>query len=97
MIQMQTKLEVADNSGAKLVKCVKVLGGSKRMTASIGDVIVVAVQQVLPGRHAKDRNPGRRRPLRRWFVPRCIVQPAPASCLLAGSPAPGTRGPGIAS
>ena len=46
MIQMQTKLEVADNSGAKLVKCVKVLGGSKRMTASLGDVIVVAVQQV---------------------------------------------------
>ena len=49
MIQMQTKLEVADNSGAKLVKCVKVLGGSKRMTASLGDIIVVAVQQVLPG------------------------------------------------
>ena len=53
MIQMQTKLEVADNSGAKLVKCVKVLGGSKRMTASIGDVIVVAVQQVLPGGKVK--------------------------------------------
>ena len=49
MIQMQTKLDVADNSGAKVVKCVKVLGGSKRMTASVGDVIVVAVQQVLPG------------------------------------------------
>lgn len=49
MIQMQTKLEVADNSGAKVVKCVKVLGGSKRMTASVGDVIVVAIQQVLPG------------------------------------------------
>ena len=54
MIQMQTKLEVADNSGAKLVKCVKVLGGSKRMTASIGDVIVVAVQQVLPGGKVKN-------------------------------------------
>ena len=53
MIQMQTKLEVADNSGAKLVKCVKVLGGSKRMTASLGDVIVVAVQQVLPGNKMK--------------------------------------------
>jgi large subunit ribosomal protein L14 len=49
MIQMQTKLEVADNSGAKLVKAVKVLGGSKRMTASVGDIIVVAVQQALPG------------------------------------------------
>lgn len=49
MIQMQTKLEVADNSGAKTVKCIKVLGGSKRMSASLGDVIVVAVQQALPG------------------------------------------------
>ena len=49
MIQMQTKLEVADNSGAKIVKCVKVLGGSKRMTAMVGDLIVVAVQQAMPG------------------------------------------------
>lgn len=48
MIQMQTKLEVADNSGAKVVKCIKILGGSKRMTAFIGDVIVVSVQQALP-------------------------------------------------
>jgi len=49
MIQMQSKLEVADNSGAKEVKCIKVLGGSKRMSAGLGDIIVVAVQQVLPG------------------------------------------------
>lgn len=49
MIQMETKLEVADNSGAKEVKCVKVLGGSKRMIAGVGDIIVVAVQQALPG------------------------------------------------
>ncbi|EPZ51871.1 50S ribosomal protein L14 [Halobacteriovorax sp. GFR7] len=49
MIQMQTKLEVADNSGAKEVKCIKVLGGSKRMNANLGDIIVVAVQQALPG------------------------------------------------
>ncbi|MGB0452325.1 MAG: 50S ribosomal protein L14 [Bacteriovoracaceae bacterium] len=49
MIQMQTKLEVADNSGAKEVKCIKVLGGSKRMIADLGDVIVVAVQSALPG------------------------------------------------
>lgn len=49
MIQMQTKLDVADNSGAKIVKCVKVLGGSKRMSAGLGDIIVVAVQQALPG------------------------------------------------
>lgn len=49
MIQMQSKLDVADNSGAKEVKCIKVLGGSKRMTAGLGDIIVVAVQQALPG------------------------------------------------
>ena len=49
MIQMQTKLEVADNSGAKEVKCVKVLGGSKRMIAHLGDIIVVAIQHALPG------------------------------------------------
>lgn len=49
MIQMQTKLEVADNSGAKVVKCIKVLGGSKRMSAGLGDIIVVAVQQAMPG------------------------------------------------
>ena len=46
---MQSKLDVADNSGAKVVKCVKVLGGSKRMSAGLGDIIVVAVQQALPG------------------------------------------------
>ncbi len=49
MIQMQTRLEVADNSGAKEVQCIKVLGGSKRMTARIGDIIVVAVKDALPG------------------------------------------------
>jgi len=49
MIQMQTKMDVADNSGAKVVQCVKVLGGSKRMSAGLGDIIVVAVQQALPG------------------------------------------------
>lgn len=49
MIQMQSKLDVADNSGAKQVKCIKVLGGSKRMIARVGDIVVVAVQQALPG------------------------------------------------
>jgi large subunit ribosomal protein L14 len=49
MIQMTSKLDVADNSGAKEVKCIKVLGGSKRMSAGLGDIIVVAVQQALPG------------------------------------------------
>lgn len=53
MIQMQTMLEVADNSGAKQVKCIKVLGGSKRIVAHVGDVIVVAVQQAIPGSKVK--------------------------------------------
>ncbi len=53
MIQMQTNLDVADNSGARRVQCIKVLGGSKRMTASVGDVIVVAVQDALPKGHVK--------------------------------------------
>lgn len=48
MIQMQTKLSVADNSGAREVQCIKVLGGSKRVLAHIGDIIVVAVKDVLP-------------------------------------------------
>ena len=48
MIQMQTDLDVANNSGARRVRCIKVLGGSKRKTASIGDVIVVAVKEAIP-------------------------------------------------
>jgi large subunit ribosomal protein L14 len=48
MIQMQTRLDVADNSGAKTVMCVKVLGGSKKRTAEIGDVIVVSVKDAIP-------------------------------------------------
>ncbi len=53
MIQQQSNLIVADNSGAKTVQCIKVLGGSKRMSASIGDVIVVAVQQAIAGGKVK--------------------------------------------
>jgi len=48
MIHVETFLNVADNSGAKIVQCIKVLGGTKRKTASIGDVIVVAVKDALP-------------------------------------------------
>lgn len=48
MIQMQTNLEVADNSGARRVQCIKVLGGSKRGFASIGDVIVVSIKDAIP-------------------------------------------------
>ncbi len=48
MIQMQSVLDVADNSGAKRVQCIKVLGGSKRRTASVGDIIVVSVKEAAP-------------------------------------------------
>ena len=54
MIQQETKLVVADNSGARRVQCIKVLGGAKRRTASVGDVIVVAVKEAQPdGRVSK--------------------------------------------
>ena len=48
MIQMQTNLQVADNSGAKRVQCIKVLGGSKRRYAHVGDIIVVSVKEAIP-------------------------------------------------
>lgn len=48
MIQMQSRMEVADNSGAREVQCIKVLGGSKRRTANIGDVVVVSVKDAIP-------------------------------------------------
>ncbi|HEY4136369.1 MAG TPA: 50S ribosomal protein L14 [Alphaproteobacteria bacterium] len=48
MIQMQSNLEVADNSGARRVQCIKVLGGSHRRTADVGDIIVVSVKDAIP-------------------------------------------------
>ncbi len=48
MIQAETNLDVADNSGAKRVQCIKVLGGSKRRTASVGDIIVVTIKEAIP-------------------------------------------------
>ncbi|MBM3468921.1 MAG: 50S ribosomal protein L14 [Alphaproteobacteria bacterium] len=48
MIQVETRLEVADNSGAREVQCIKVLGGSKRRYASVGDIIVVSIKDALP-------------------------------------------------
>ncbi len=48
MIQMQTNLDVADNSGARRVQCIKVLGGAKRKYAGVGDVIVVSVKEAIP-------------------------------------------------
>ena len=48
MIQMETNLDVADNSGARRVQCIKVLGGSKRKYATVGDTIVVSVKEAIP-------------------------------------------------
>ena len=53
MIQVQTKLAVADNTGARIVQCIKVIGGSKRRFASIGDIIVVSVKEAIPNGKVK--------------------------------------------
>ena len=53
MIQTETKLKAADNSGAKLLSCIKILGGSKRRYASIGDIIVVSVKEAMPNSKVK--------------------------------------------
>ncbi len=53
MIQMQTYLSVADNSGAKKLQCIKVLGGSKRKYASVGDIVVASVKEALPNSKVK--------------------------------------------
>jgi large subunit ribosomal protein L14 len=71
MIQAQSMLEVADNTGAKTARCIKVLGGSRRRYASIGDVVVVAVQKAISGGTVKQGEVVRgvivrtRRPVRR--------------------------------
>tara|TARA_B100001123_G_C14849067_1_gene843299 strand:- start:271 stop:639 length:369 start_codon:yes stop_codon:yes gene_type:complete len=53
MIQVQTELQVADNTGARIVECIKVLGGSKRRYASVGDIIVVSVKEAIPNGKVK--------------------------------------------
>ena len=53
MIQMQSKLKVADNSGAKVVQCIKVLGGTRRRTAGVGDIIVVSIKNAIPNSKIK--------------------------------------------
>jgi len=53
MIQMQSRLAVADNTGAKVVQCIKVLGGTHRRTAGLGDVIICSVKSVIPGSDIK--------------------------------------------
>jgi large subunit ribosomal protein L14 len=56
MIQMQTRLNVADNTGAKEVMCIKVLGGTHRRTAGLGDIIVCSVKSVIPGSDIKKKS-----------------------------------------
>jgi len=56
MIQMQSRLAVADNTGAKEVMCIKVLGGSRRRFAQLGDVIVCSVKSVIPGSEVKKKS-----------------------------------------
>ena len=53
MIQQETLLKVADNSGAKIVKCIKILGGTGRRYASLGDIVTVSVKQALPNQNLK--------------------------------------------
>jgi large subunit ribosomal protein L14 len=53
MIQMRTMLDVADNTGAKVAQCIKVLGGTKRHYASLGDIIVVTIKKAIPGGEVK--------------------------------------------
>ncbi|MDD5799232.1 MAG: 50S ribosomal protein L14 [Coriobacteriales bacterium] len=68
MIQMETMLNVADNSGAKRVKCIKVMGGSKRRYAGLGDVILAAVQEAQPGGQVKKGD------VVRCVVVRCVKE-----------------------
>ncbi|TWU32938.1 50S ribosomal protein L14 [Novipirellula artificiosorum] len=56
MIQQESRLEVADNTGAREVMCIKVLGGSRRRFASVGDVIVCSVKSVIPGSDVKKKS-----------------------------------------
>lgn len=59
MIQMQTRLKVADNTGAKDVQCIKVLGGSRRRYARLGDIIVISVKKAIPNANAKKKEVAR--------------------------------------
>ena len=69
MIQMQTTLDVADNTGAKIARCIKVLGGSKKRFAGLGDVIVVSIIKALPGSSWADKSKQSR--VTRGVIVRC--------------------------
>ena len=75
MIHVESNLDVADNSGARRVQCIKVLGGSRRKTASVGDVIVVSIKEAIPRAKVKKGEVHRAvnrphlLPVRRWLAP----------------------------
>ena len=75
MIQVESVLDVADNSGAKKVACIKVLGGSRRRYAGLGDIIVVSIKECLPTARVKKGDVARavvvrtRREYQRWTAP----------------------------
>lgn len=81
MIQMQTNLDVADNSGARRVQCIKVLGGSKRKYASVGDIIVVSVKEAIPRGRVKKATSVR--PLSFALPKKFVVKMAPPSASTA--------------
>ena len=85
MIQMQTYLKVADNTGAKELMCIRVLGGTRRRYANIGDVVVASVKKAAPGGVVKEgrRSQGRHRSLREG---RCAVRTAPTSASMRTQP-----------
>lgn len=72
MIQVESTLQVADNSGAKKVACIKVLGGSHRRYATVGDIIMVAVKEAIPPQQGEEgrRDAGRNRAHRERSAPR---------------------------
>ena len=83
MIQQETRLAVADNTGAKEVQCIKVLGGSRRRFAGLGDIIVCSVKSVIPGSDIKKKSIVRavivrcKQPTRRPDLRRRCVRPGP--------------------
>src|SRR3954453_15162876 len=84
MIQMQSNLDVADNSGARRVMCIKVLGGSHRKYASVGDVIVVSVKDAIPRGRVKKGEVHRAVVVRTSFPPRGVAGSPPGRA--AGRP-----------
>lgn len=85
MIQQESFLKVADNTGAKEIKCIRVLGGSKRKYASIGDVIVASVRKAAPGGSVKKGDVVKAvvvrtvKPVRRATAPMCVSMRTPPS------------------